>query len=236
MSIPKHTFFCPDLNYGLLEESESKHASRVLRMKVRDEMFLIDGKGRKAKARITSTQKKEIGFEIIEEVLADYSPLELSIAFSPTKNIDRTLFFVEKCTEMGIKEIFFIQTSNTERKQLKIEKVEKTAIAALKQSGNLFLPHIHELSSLNELLNKDLSAYNLMVAHCEDDQNKKYIDEIHLKGTNSLILIGPEGDFNAEEIENSIKKGFQPISLGPARLRAETAGITACHSVYNLYR
>jgi len=236
MSVPKHTFFCPDLNYGLMDESESLHASRVLRMSIGDEMFLIDGKGRKAKAKITTLQKKEVGFEITEEISANYSPLELAIGICPTKNIDRTLFFVEKCTEMGIREIYFLQSSNSERVQLKIEKIQKTALSALKQSGNLFLPKLYEISPLKSFLTEDLSRYNKMFAHCESDEDKKYIDEIHQKGTNSLILIGPEGDFSLEEIDLLKENGFIPITLGNSRLRTETAGIIACHSIYDLYR
>ena len=236
MSVPKHTFFCPDLNYGLLDESESLHASRVLRMSVGDNMFLIDGQGRKAKAKITRLHKKEVAFEITEEVTADHSPIELAIGICPTKNIDRTLFFVEKCTEMGIREIYFLQSSNSERVQLKIEKIRKTALSALKQSGNLFLPKLHELSPIKSFLEQDLGQYTKMVAHCEADEDKKYVNEIHQKGTNSLILIGPEGDFSSEEIDLLKNKGFTPITLGQSRLRTETAGIVACHSIYDLYR
>lgn len=236
MPLAKHTFFCANLSSGLLDESESLHAARVLRMTAGDHLFVIDGKGKKVEATITNLSKKEVAFDVIKEYSVDYTAIDLAIGICPTKNIDRTLFFVEKCTEMGIKEIFFLQSSNSERTQLKLEKIQKTALSALKQSGNLYLPKLHELTRMKSFLELDLTGYNKMIAHCESDGDKKYINEIHEKGTNSLILIGPEGDFSRDEIELLKSKGFSPITLGLSRLRTETAGIIACHSVYDLYR
>jgi 16S rRNA (uracil1498-N3)-methyltransferase len=231
----KHTFFCKDINFGILDETESLHAIRVLRLKIGDPINVINGRGRFIIGKITSTQKKETGFDIVEEPDIDRHPLPLNIAIAPTKNIDRFSFFVEKCTEMGIKDITPIQTANSERSNLRIDKVKKLALSALKQSGNLYLPIISEIQSISGFLEKDFGSALKFIAHCEEDQEKVKLASVIEKSKNCVILIGPEGDFTQEEINLAKSKGFQAISLGNTRLRTETAGIIACHSVYSLY-
>ncbi|MFT4600539.1 MAG: 16S rRNA (uracil1498-N3)-methyltransferase [Arenicella sp.] len=230
----KHTFFCSDLNFGLLDEGESLHATKVMRLKEGDQINIIDGNGRSVEAKITSTVKKEVGFEVINEDRSSEHPLPLTIAIAPTKSIDRFSFFLEKCTEMGIKEVIPIESANSERKRLRKDKAEKVAIGALKQSGNRFLPHIHEMISFKEMISKDYGEAVKLIAHCEDDNSKKTIENTLKVNQSSIILIGPEGDFSPEEINLAKENGFTPISLGKSRLRTETAGILACHSVYLL--
>lgn len=231
----KHTFFCKDINFGVLDETESLHAIRVLRLKIGDHINVINGRGRFVIGKITSTQKKETGFDIVEEPDINSHPLPLNIAIAPTKNIDRFSFFVEKCTEMGIKQITPIQTSNSERTTLRIDKVEKLALGALKQSGNLYLPKLSEIESVSSFLEKDFGTALKFIAHCENDEEKIKLQDLIEPNKNCVILIGPEGDFTQEEINLAKSKGFKAVSLGNTRLRTETAGILACHSVYSLY-
>ncbi|MEO9531374.1 MAG: RsmE family RNA methyltransferase [Crocinitomicaceae bacterium] len=231
----KHTFFCKDINFGILDETESLHAIRVLRLKIGDHINIINGRGRFVIGKITSTHKKEAGFDIVEEPDIDTHPIPLHIAIAPTKSIDRFSFFVEKCTEMGIKEISPIQTSNSERTTLRIDKVEKVALSALKQSGNLYLPKLTELQSISDFLEQDFGTALKFIAHCETDAEKIKLSQSIEMNKKCVILIGPEGDFTQEEINLAKSKGFQAISLGSTRLRTETAGVLACHSVYSLY-
>ena len=231
----KHTFFCKDINFGILDETESLHAIRVLRLKAGDLINVINGRGRFVIGKLTSTQKKEAGFDIVEEPDIDGHPLPLHIAIAPTKNIDRFSFFVEKCVEMGIREISPILSTNSERTTLRIDKVEKGALSALKQSGNLYLPKVQEMKSLTEFLERDFGTATKLIAHCEEDTDKRKIADLIELNKNSVILIGPEGDFTPEEVNLAKSKGFVPISLGKSKLRTETAGIVACHSVYSLY-
>lgn len=232
MNKSKHTFFCRDLNFGVLNEEESIHAIRVLRLVEGNIITVIDGAGRQVEAKITSDQKKEVGFEIINEIQHDLHSLAIQIAIAPTKNIDRFSFFLEKVTEMGIREVSPVLCSNSERKELRIDKAKKGLISAIKQSGNLYLPKLNEMVDLKSFITKDFGKAQKFIAHCFDDPNKKKFHQIVNKAENVVILIGPEGDFTLEEINLAQESGFMPVSLGNTRLRTETAGILACHTVY----
>jgi 16S rRNA (uracil1498-N3)-methyltransferase len=232
MSKTKHTFFCSDLNYGLLNEEESNHAIRVLRLNLDDEISVVNGKGRLVIGKITSTDRREVGFEIMKEELLDIHPLHLHVAIAPTKNIDRFMFFLEKATEMGCAEISPIFSSNSERRKLRTDKSLKSMVSALKQSGNLFLPILNEPRSLKEFLPLFASHPNKMIAHCGADVAKIAMSEKIEKGKKALILIGPEGDFTPEEVILAQENGFSSVSLGESRFRTETAGIIACHTAY----
>ena len=228
----KHTFYCPDFDSGFLGNDESGHAVRVLRLKVGDFIRIINGKGNWAEAKITATSKKQVDFEIINRHESEKTALNLHIAIAPTKSFDRFSFFLEKVTEMGCGTITPIFTSNSERKHLRFDKCTKVMIAALKQSGNLFLPKLNEPLKLEELINEELQDDLKLIAHCDDDKNRTELKDLLKKGNKVLILIGPEGDFTPEEVILAKAKGFKGISLGDARLRTETAGIVACHTAF----
>lgn len=232
MNKPKHTFFCEDINSGQLSEEESKHAIRVLRLNVGDIINIINGKGHKSLGEITVGDKKSVQFTILEDFQENYSELNIHIAIAPTKNIDRFSFFLEKVTEIGVQKITPIICSNSERQNLKIEKLKKNLISALKQSGNLFLPQIESPTDFKTFIDHALGDSQKFIAHCEDDENKKELRKLADSSKNIVILIGPEGDFSPEEIKLAIKKGFTPVSLGESRLRTETAGIVACHTLH----
>ncbi|MEX1003008.1 MAG: RsmE family RNA methyltransferase [Crocinitomicaceae bacterium] len=232
MSKAKHTFFCPDLNFGVLNEEESIHAIRVLRLGEGDFIRLLNGKGQMILAKITIADKRGVGFEFLENIHTETNSLPLHIAIAPTKNIDRFTFFLEKATEMGIAEVTPIFTKNSERKNLKIDKLKKGMIAALKQSQNLFFPELHPLIEFEDFIKNDHSTSYQFIAHCDPALDKQPLKKcIHPKNKN-IILIGPEGDFTPEELILAKENGFKSVSLGNARLRTETAGILACHTVY----
>ena len=148
----------------------------------------------------------------------------------PTKNIERIEWMVEKCVEIGINEISFLQTRYSERKEIKIARIEKIAVGAMKQSLKAFLPKINEMISWKEFLKRDYSENSKMIAHLEEG-NRKLIQQIAEPKSKYAILIGPEGDFSPKEIQLALENKFIPISLGDTRLRTETAAIVACHSV-----
>ena len=232
MSEAKHTFFCPDLNYGVLNEEESAHAIRVLRLKEGDHIKVVNGRGQMILAKITSADKREVGFEFMSSLHNETNRLNLHIAIAPTKNIDRFSFFLEKVTEMGIAEVTPIITRTSERKILKVDKLQKGMISAIKQSGNLFLPKLNDLTDFETFLDNQSDISQKFIAHCQEDSLKKPLKELILPEEKNLILIGPEGDFLSEEVILAQEKGFKSVSLGNARLRTETAGILACHTVF----
>lgn len=225
-------FYQPNIAHeAFLPEEEARHCTKVLRKTVGDEIDIIDGNGSFYHCKITEITKKGCFFSIIEKTADAPLPFYLHLAIAPTKNIDRTEWFVEKCTEIGVSEITFLQTTHSERKLLKLDRMEKIAVSAAKQSVKAHIPKINDLTPISSFLNKTHEGTKL-IAHLVDD-DRKYIS----KNTENryTILIGPEGDFSADEVILAKNKGFEAISLGTSRLRTETAGISACMQVNILY-
>jgi 16S rRNA (uracil1498-N3)-methyltransferase len=227
-------FYTPEIDNEktfTLSENESKHAIRVLRLKKHDTINLINGKGSFYEAIISDDNPKKcevIITSIQKEILN--KPI-LHIAIAPTKNNDRTEWFIEKCTEIGITKITPTLCSNSERKKIKQERFEKTAISAMKQSLKATLPIVNDLTNFKELINSPFNG-GKYIAHCYKNEQKHFKD-IYQKGENALILIGPEGDFSEEEVTLAKNNGYEPITFGESRLRTETAGIVAC-TTFNL--
>ncbi len=225
-------FYIPYIsdNEVILNETESKHAIRVLRLTEGSQVQLIDGKGGFYKAVISDAHHKKCKLLITNSIQEfEKRNFKLHIAIAPTKNIDRFEWFLEKCTEIGIDEITPLLSEHSERKVIKPGRLEKILVAAMKQSLKAYLPELNSIINFHEFITSS-NYQNKYIAHCNDG------DKIHLKniikmGEGTLILIGPEGDFSHEEVALAKRNGFQEISLGTARLRTETAGVAACHIV-----
>ncbi|WP_297095365.1 16S rRNA (uracil(1498)-N(3))-methyltransferase [uncultured Draconibacterium sp.] len=225
-------FYVPTISGAevILDETESKHAVRVLRLKEGDEIELVDGKGGFFKARIQNANPKKCQLSIIDsQTEFGKKDFHLHIAIAPTKNIDRTEWFLEKCTEIGIDEVTPLLSEHSERKVIKPERLEKILVSAMKQSVKAYLPKLNELTKLSDLL-EQATETKKFIAHCNEGEKPHLKNEVN-SGDNVLILIGPEGDFSPEEVELALENGFEAISLGNARLRTETAGVVACHIV-----
>ncbi len=224
-------------NTVTINDEEQTHIAKVLRMRNGEEIFVTDGKGNLAKGNLMFEGKKVL-LEVIEikENLPNFSPL-LHIAIAPTKNIDRIEFFLEKATEMGISEITFLQTEQTERKNINIEKLRKQSISASKQSLRFHFPIINDLTKFSDYI-KDLDPETTFVAHCNENLERIDLELIrqvqHDKMEKITFLIGPEGDFSDKEIQLLAEKGVKAVSLGNQRLRTETAGIFVAAWNYGL--
>ncbi|MCG2792282.1 MAG: 16S rRNA (uracil(1498)-N(3))-methyltransferase [Weeksellaceae bacterium] len=206
-----------------IDSDEQQHIAKVLRMREGEEIYLTDGNGNLAKGTLIFEGKKvTLNVSEIQENLPDFSP-KLHIAIAPTKNIDRIEFFVEKAVEMGISEISFILTEQTERKNISIDKLRKQAIGASKQSLRSHFPKINDLQKFSEFM-KNLDSENTFVAHCNENLERTSLNNIPTID-NYTFLIGPEGDFSDKEIQLLAEKGIKAVSLGNQRLRTETAGI-----------
>lgn len=223
-------FYVPNLSSGsILPEEESQHAVKVLRLQIGAEITVVDGVGGFYKAQITNPHPKHCGFEIIETQTGfGKRDCKLHIAIAPTKNIERLEWFIEKVTEIGI-EITPVVCRFSERKIIKEERLEKIIVSAAKQSVKAYFPKLNPLCTFDELMKKH-EASQKFIAHCYDEDKRLLQTEV-LKSTDVLILIGPEGDFSKEEVQKAISLGFIPVSLGESRLRTETAGVVACHTV-----
>ena len=227
-----HIFYTPDLQSDryILSEEESKHCVRVLRLTEGETLFLADGKGLFCKAEIVKSNPKACELVIVDKQFnygkRDY---RITIGVSPTKNIDRYEWFLEKATEIGIDEIIPVISRYSERKEIKPERLEKVMIAAMKQSIKAYLPELKPIHSFKETIKEPFSGLRF-IAHCNKGEKVLLRDAV-IKGSDVLILIGPEGDFSEEEVEMAIKAGFIAVSLGDSRLRTETAALAACHTV-----
>jgi len=231
MKTTKHTFFCKNIDCGELSEEESHHASRVLRLKQDDLITIINGKGTTCTAEIIKITKKTLLFKVIESHFEEAVLPHIHIAIAPTKSNDRFEYFLEKVTELGISEITPLLCSNSERKNIKQDRFEKIVMSATKQSGNLYLPTLNNLTKFSDFLSQTTADTNYYIAHCEDDLDKNELKDLLQYSKNICILIGPEGDFTNEEITLAKENKLIPVGLGKTRLRTETAGIIACHTI-----
>lgn len=241
-----HLFYTPDITSEIytLNEDESRHAVKVLRLKTGDHIQLIDGSGGWYEAEITDDHQKRCTVKVVtKQTEYNKRSWKLHIAVAPTKNIDRMEWFIEKATEIGIEEITPLDCEKSERTVIKTERLNKVAVSAIKQSMKAYLPKINELTEFNKFIGST-SGFNgeKFIAHChpfplsskgEGSGVRSHIKTLYTPQQNVLILIGPEGDFSAAEVKLAIENGFKEISLGQSRLRTETAALYAC-SVINI--
>ncbi len=210
-----------------LDQEESKHCIKVLRRTKGDALKITDGKGFFYDAFITKADAQQCFFEIKETMAEPVKNFSIHIAISPTKSPERIEWFVEKVVELGVDEISFVQCKTTERPFIKIERLEKVAISAMKQSLKATLPKVNDIVKLDSLIKQSKEA-SKFIAHV-DYSNPAHLQKVSVPASDYLVLIGPEGDFSEGELILALEQGFQKVSLGRSRLRTETAGLAACH-------
>lgn len=226
-------FYSPNIHESqaefVFDKQESNHITKVLRKKVGDVLCLTNGKGWRFDAEITEVFSKSCTVKIIESQLVKKPKYHLHIAIAPTKMNDRFEWFLEKATEIGIQSITPIICERSERKVIKQERFEKVIQTAMKQSFQFYKPKLNDVKTFSEFIKKNQSTQKF-IAHCENTEKQNLLNLIEPKA-DYTILIGPEGDFSVKEIETALKAEYIPITLGNTRLRTETAGIVACHTV-----
>lgn len=207
---------------------ENKHIIRVLRKNQGDILNFTDGKGSCFTYEIVIADSKKSILRIVNrEQKAKQHNYQLHIAIAPTKNIDRFEWFLEKATEIGIDEITPIICERSERKLIKNDRGKRILISAMKQSLKYYLPQLNEATNFKNFIKKKFNETKY-IAHCEENDNKLMLE---YKSKNTLILIGPEGDFSSEEIKLATQNKFKAVNLGSSRFRTETAGIIAAHTI-----
>jgi 16S rRNA (uracil1498-N3)-methyltransferase len=232
-----HVFYTPDINSDsyTLNEEESRHCSKVLRLTIGNSIHLIDGIGGLFTAEITSHDKKHVHLKITSKQ-SEFGKRNhyLHIAVAPTKNIDRLEWFLEKATEIGIDEITPIICERSERKIVKEDRLEKVITSAVKQSLTAYHPKLNNAVTFENLINQHQNSEKL-IAHCVDEE-KSYINQLVKPFQSYLILIGPEGDFTPKEIDLALRNNYKPVTLGNSRLRTETAALAACFELNYINR
>lgn len=228
-----YIFYAPGINSSsyILDEKESRHCIRVLRMSKGTPVKLIDGKGNLYDGVISQPDIKKCIVGITNVVpnfeRRNYS---LHIAISQLKNQERFEWFVEKSVEIGIDEITPLLCRNTEKQSVKTERINNIIISAMKQSVKAFKPVLNDPVPFKRFVGMEHNGLK-MIAHCREDFSRTGIDEIYRAGDPAVIMIGPEGDFSEDEILTASANGFKHIHLGSSRLRSETAGVAACCQV-----
>ena len=223
-------FYTSNPNSNYLDKEEFYHCIKVLRNKKNKKINLTDGEGNLYESKILNISKQKCEIELPKKIKSEKQKIISHIVIAPTKSFSRIEWAVEKLTEIGINKISFIYTNNSERRELKVERLQKKSISAMKQSKSVFKPVIENIISLNNLFEKYEKYENKFVA---DIKSKKTLNKIKTEG-NSIFLIGPEGDFTTEEMKKISINGFTKITLGNKVLRTETAAIMAGYLIKNL--
>lgn len=222
-------FYVPNVqDNGELPEEEAMHALRVLRLKSGDEIMLTDGIGNFYKAEITVAATRKCVFKLLDTI--PQTPIwrgHLHLVVSPTKMMERMEWLVEKATEIGFDRISFINCDNSERRVIKVKRLEKIAVSAMKQSRKAWKPIIDEIVSFDELVAESTEGLRY-IAHCYEEIRKvDLFNQLSIsdKDEDVTVFIGPEGDFSLSEVKKAIDAGFVSVSLGESRLRTETAAL-----------
>jgi 16S rRNA (uracil1498-N3)-methyltransferase len=225
-------FYCKEINpegFCTLDAEESRHAVRVLRMREGDEINVTDGCGNLYTCRIVTADDRACVVEVSgRDFSTSYFQSTMHLAVAPTKNPARMEWLVEKAVEVGVAEITLLDCDHSERSFLKTDRLEKLAISAMKQSLHTVLPKINPPVKLKDWLKYQSTisdSQQKLIAHCEADKPRVPLAKALQPGKDTLVLIGPEGDFSGEEIALALECGFRPVSLGPSRLRTETAAL-----------
>lgn len=227
-----NVFYLPEAQVGNISfpEEESKHMVKVLRMREGDKFCVTNGKGSLFDAELIDAHPKRAAANLYNQREGyDNRNFKLSIAIAPTKLNERTEWFLEKATEIGIDEVKLFVSCHSERRVANIERFKKIVIAAMKQSVKSNMPVIEDMQSFDKIVKQDFDGQKFIA--WIDDGVKERLCDLYDKGANALVLIGPEGDFSKEEVELAKENGFVPVSLGEARLRTETAAVVACHTI-----
>ncbi len=227
-------FYTSDISngYAFFDSEESQHGIKVLRLRTGDSITFTDGYGNLYEGVISNADPKKMQAQIISSRIdSDIKPYHLHLAVSPLKNSDRLEWLIEKSVEIGVDEITPIICERSEKTNIRRERLMRIVVSAMKQSLKYSHPLLNQPEGFSTFVSRQHS-YNKLIAHCNTEIKRVSISEAVKPKENYLILIGPEGDFTGPEIELAIEKGFNPIHMGTNRLRTETAGITACCSIY----
>ncbi|MEQ8704579.1 MAG: 16S rRNA (uracil(1498)-N(3))-methyltransferase [Phaeodactylibacter sp.] len=217
-----------------LPEEEARHCVQVLRFKAGDPIRFIDGQGGFYEGIVAETGKKRCRIRIVSRV-GNYGqrPYRVHLAVAPTKNISRMEWLLEKATEIGLDTFTPLLCEHSERRVLKLQRLEKIALSAAKQSVKAFLPQLNPLVPFDAFLQQPAGEAGRYIAYLGNGV-KGSLKQNYMPGQDVCLLIGPEGGFSPKEAEAAVKAGFTPVALGESRLRTETAALVACHTVHLL--
>lgn len=222
-------FYCPDIESNpVLPESDSGHAVRVLRMHAGDSLQVVDGRGHVFSCTLLTDHPKHAALSIVS--CQDLPPVwsaDLTVAVAPTKHLDRMEWLVEKLVEIGINRFIPMCCDRSERKEIKVERIAKIAVSAMKQSLKAVLPEILPMTPMQTVLDTYAPGRQSFMGYCDASVERRLLARECRPATDTLILIGPEGDFSPAEVRAALAAGVIPVTMGDNRLRTETAALVA---------
>jgi len=224
-------FYVPNAQEGQeLPEEEATHAVRVLRLSEGDQIWLMDGVGNFYRANVGIVTKKRCIYNIVETFPQQKTWAgKIHLAIAPTKMMERIEWMAEKSTEIGFDELTFLDCKFSERHVIRVDRIERIVVSAMKQSRKAFMPVVNELTVFKDFVTSCDADYKF-IAHCYNNcERVDFFDKLQSLPIDATVcvLIGPEGDFSTDEVDLAIANGFEPITLGNSRLRTETAGLMA---------
>ncbi|NLR92481.1 16S rRNA (uracil(1498)-N(3))-methyltransferase [Flammeovirga agarivorans] len=219
-----HKDIRPDDQEVTLLSEDSKHIVKVLRMNIGDDLHLMDGKGHRYHCQITDAHQKKCKVKVLDVEIMHKAGAHVHIAIAPTKNMDRIEFFLEKAIEIGVSSITFFYSKHSERKNIKLERLERIAVSAMKQSRKFWLPEMNEVKSVSDVLT--CNHKGKFIAYVPTVSTEHLFKKLN-NNEDTIVLVGPEGGFSEDEAQLAKENGFEWVSLGKERLRTETAGIVA---------
>lgn len=228
-----HLFYQPDPHIFELDDEEARHSSKVLRLGSGDTIHVTNGKGLLQTCRL-NIQGRRVGYEVFESQTIARRAFAVNMAIAPTRKAERNEWMVEKMTEIGVERIDFIVTEHTNPETLNrvvnLTRLTRIAAAAMKQSQQYYLPQI-TVNTKYEPFIKDVQDEVRLMAYVPDQHTVEHVYQKVRRGADTTLLIGPEGDFSPKEVQLAMEHGFETVSLGPTRLRTETAAVTGCHAI-----
>ena len=228
-----HLFYQPDTRIFELDEEESRHCTKVLRLSTGDIIHVTDGKGLLQKCRL-NIGKRNVTYESVGSTVIPKRPYDVHIAVAPTRKAERNEWMVEKMTEMGVERIDFIVTEHTHKETVSrvvnLSRLKRIAASAMKQSQQYYMPEISLVTVYDSFIRENTDDTRL-IAYVPDNHFTEHVIKKVAKNSKTTLLIGPEGDFSPEEVILATANGFEAVSLGATRLRTETAAVAGCHSI-----
>jgi 16S rRNA (uracil1498-N3)-methyltransferase len=226
-------FFQPREGLFELDEEESRHCTKVLRLISGDVIDVTDGNGAHMKCQITVGAKK-VTYRVLDKTQVSRKPFQVVMAIAPTRKAERNEWMVEKMTEIGVDRIIFMLTANTNKETftrvVNLGRLNRIVESAMKQSQQFFKPEISVITNFEKFISQT-DADCKLIAYVPDNRSSDHVFQKVDKNINTLLLIGPEGDFTPGEVALAIRNGFDTVSLGENRLRTETAAVAGCHAI-----
>lgn len=205
-----------------LTDQEAKHATRVLRVRLGDQIHVTNGTGKLYHCKVAEIQKNDVVCNILDANVEDRKEPFVTLVLGLIKKRDRLEFAVEKSVELGADEIIVFRGDHSEKGNVRLDRLESTVLSAMKQSLRVFLPKVSFAESLSDAVNQRDSSASLIYA--DETVNDASLPKQNHE--NFMLVVGPEGGFSeSERIILQEKRGV-PYSLGDKRLRTETAAVT----------